>query len=173
MRVNGHVGKPAWFRDAFSQHEGRLVRYAQRIVGDVERAPDVVQETFLRLAKQQPSDVDGHLTEWLFTVCRNQALDVRRKEQRMTTLAEAAAITTPSRAPEPATAAETQDAAGHILALITALPEYQQEVIHLKFQNSLSYREIAAITGLSVSNVGFLIHRGLKTIRSRVKRAEA
>jgi RNA polymerase sigma factor (sigma-70 family) len=173
MRVNGHGGNSAWFRDALSQHEGRLLRYAQRIVGDVERARNVVQETFLRLAKQQPNDLDGHLTEWLFTVCRNQALDVRRKEQRMTTLAESAAVETPSREPEPATVAETQDAVGHILDLITALPENQQEVIRLKFQNSLSYREIAAITGLSVSNVGFLIHRGLKTIRSRVKRADA
>ena len=39
--------------------------------------------------------------------------------------------------------------------------------IQLKFQNGLSYQEISEITRLSVSNVGFLIHRGLKALREQ------
>ena len=50
------------------------------LTGDLERARDVVQETFLRLAVQQPSSVDGHLAEWLYRVCRQRALDVCRKD---------------------------------------------------------------------------------------------
>jgi len=42
-------------------------------------------------------------------------------------------------------------------------------VIRLRFQNSLRYREIDEVTGLTVTNVGFLIHRGLKTLRERLK----
>jgi RNA polymerase sigma-70 factor (ECF subfamily) len=38
-------------------------------------------------------------------------------------------------------------------------------VIRLKFQNDLTYKEISQVTGLSVTNVGFLIHAGLKAIR--------
>ena len=52
------------------------------------------------------------------------------------------------------------------------LPANQQEVIRLKFQNDLSYREISRITKLSESNVGFLIHTGLKTLRHRVRALE-
>ena len=48
----------------------------------------------------------------------------------------------------------------------------QQEVIRLKFQDDLSYREISRITTLSVSNVGFLIHTGIKTLRQRVRALE-
>ena len=48
---------------------------------------------------------------------------------------------------------------------LRALPPNQQEVIRLKFQHGLKYKEIAAVTGLSVSNVGFLIHTAIKQMR--------
>jgi RNA polymerase sigma-70 factor (ECF subfamily) len=32
----------------------------------------------------------------------------------------------------------------------------------------MSYREISEVTGLSVSNVGFLLHKGLKSIREKL-----
>lgn len=51
------------------------------------------------------------------------------------------------------------------LKILETLPVSQQEVIRLKFQSELSYKEISQVTGLSVTNVGFLIHAGLKTIR--------
>jgi RNA polymerase sigma-70 factor (ECF subfamily) len=47
------------------------------------------------------------------------------------------------------------------------LPKNQQEVIRLKFQHGLSYKEISTVTNLSVTNVGFLIHTGLKVLRER------
>ena len=64
---------------------------------------------------------------------------------------------------------ETEDRA---IALLDRLPETQQEVIRLKFQNELSYREIADITGHSVSNVGFLLHTGIKRLRELMKERE-
>jgi RNA polymerase sigma-70 factor (ECF subfamily) len=48
---------------------------------------------------------------------------------------------------------------------VERLPENQREVIRLKFQSDLSYKEIAEITNLSVSNVGFLLHTGIKRLR--------
>ena len=42
----------------------------------------------------------------------------------------------------------------------------QREVIRLKFQQGMSYKEISEVTGLTSGNVGFLIHTGLKRMRS-------
>jgi RNA polymerase sigma-70 factor (ECF subfamily) len=145
------------------------VRYAARITRDVERARDVVQDTFLRLCRQDQADVDGHLAEWLFTVCRNRALDVRRKEGRMKILTERAAAAQTSHEPDQAAVAECHDTARHIQTLVDGLPDNQQDVVRLKFQNGLSYREISRITELSVSNVGYLIHTALKKIRAEVR----
>jgi DNA-directed RNA polymerase specialized sigma24 family protein len=50
------------------------------------------------------------------------------------------------------------------------LPDNQREVLYLKFQCDLSYKEISNITQLSVTNVGFLIHTGVKSVREKIKK---
>ena len=50
-------------------------------------------------------------------------------------------------------------------------PANQREVIRLKFQNGFSYQEISRISGHSVSNVGYLIHAGIKTLRGNCSTA--
>src|SRR5258708_845972 len=78
-----------WIRQAVDRYEGPLTLYAARLLGgDVERARDVVQDAFLRLWEADRVSVDGHLAQWLYRVCRNRTLDVRRKESRMTTTLE-------------------------------------------------------------------------------------
>src|SRR5262245_12845384 len=80
------LSKSDWMRSVVERFEGPLVRYARRITGDLERARDVVQETFLKLCAEEQSRLEGHVAEWLFTVCRNRAVDIRRKESRMSSL---------------------------------------------------------------------------------------
>lgn len=54
-------GKAAWVRSAVDRYEAPLTRYAYAIVGDLERARDVVQDTFLRLCSQSSSRLNEHL----------------------------------------------------------------------------------------------------------------
>jgi RNA polymerase sigma-70 factor (ECF subfamily) len=44
----------------------------------------------------------------------------------------------------------------------------QQEAVRLKFQHGLSYKEIASVLDLTVTNVGFILHTALKTLRARL-----
>jgi RNA polymerase sigma-70 factor (ECF subfamily) len=55
-----------------------------------------------------------------------------------------------------------------VLDLLETLPASQREVIRLKFQNGFSYQEISRISGHSVTNVGYLLHVGLKSLRHRL-----
>lgn len=173
MSENGHAARLDWVSEALQRYEGRLLRYAQRITGDSERARDVVQDTFLKLCKEDPSSLNGRLAQWLYMVCRNRALDVRRKESRMIVLSHPAPARPQTREPTPLDAAEADDSVQSVLELINTLSSNQQECIRLKFQHGLSYREISGITGLSVSNVGFLIHVGLKKVRAKIGRSTA
>ena len=158
-----------WIRSALEQFEAPLTLYVRHVLGgDAERARDVVQEAFLRLIGQDRAKVEPHLTEWLYTVCRNLAIDVRRKERRMERLTEVQADSASSAAPEPGERAEREDAMSQVLLSLAALPRNQQECIRLKFQGGLSYKQISEVTGLTVTNVGFLIHTGLKTVRRRL-----
>jgi len=67
-------------RSAIDLYQGRLIAFAARITGDWESARDVVQDTFLRLCREDLDAIADHLPAWLFRVCRNRALDVRKKE---------------------------------------------------------------------------------------------
>jgi RNA polymerase sigma-70 factor (ECF subfamily) len=170
MSDDGEVTRLGWVTTALDRYEGRLLRYAQRITGDADRARDVVQETFLRLCKEDPSTLNGRLAQWLYTVCRNHALDVRRKESRVCVAADPPEASVRAPCDEPSQAVEDRDSLELVLVELSRLTANQQECIRLKFQQGLSYREIGAITGLSVSNVGFLIHTGLKKVRERLAR---
>lgn len=150
-----------WIRAVVERYQRQLVRYAARITGDLERGRDVVQDTFLRLCREHRTKVDGHLVEWLFTVCRNQALDVRRKEKRMEPLWAEQVTDSEGQA----IAVENRDSFQRVCLLLEGLPENQQEVVRLKFQAGLSYREISGITGLSISNVGYLLHVAIRDLR--------
>jgi RNA polymerase sigma factor (sigma-70 family) len=158
-----------WVRSAIERFEAPLTLYARHVLGgDVERARDVVQEVYLRLIAQDPSKIGPRLPEWLYTVCRNLAIDVRRKERRMGLLSDADAYSAASDGPEPSARVQQDDAVSHILRRLKELPWNQQECIRLKFQGGLSYKQISSVTNLTVTNVGFLIHTGLKTLRQRL-----
>ncbi len=168
MAVNSDPEHGTWVREAVARFEGPLALYATRLLGDGEKARDVVQDTFLRLCTHDRVSVGDHLAEWLFTVCRNRALDVLRKEHRMTRLSEEQVNRCLSPAPGPLEAAERHELGSRVMALLEALPPNQREVLRLKFQNGFSYQEISRISGHSVSNVGYLIHAGIKTLRGQL-----
>jgi RNA polymerase sigma factor (sigma-70 family) len=153
---------------ALDLYEGPLLRYATRLLGNVEQARDVVQDTFLRLCREDLGRLDGHLPQWLFRVCRNRALDVRKKEGRRG-LAEVPGLEPPP-PPSPARLLEGIEALAAVRAVMATLPASQQEVLRLKFQEGLSYAEIGTVTGLTANHVGVLVHLGLKAIRARVPR---
>jgi RNA polymerase sigma factor (sigma-70 family) len=71
-----------WIEQALERYERPLVGYALRLVGDPDAARDVVQDTFLRLCKADRRKVEQGLAAWLYTVCRNRALDLMRREKR-------------------------------------------------------------------------------------------
>jgi len=161
-----------WIGSAIDQHQGRLIRFAARITGDLESARDVVQDTFLRLCRERQADIGDHVAAWLFRVCRNRALDVRKKERALTAFDEKANGGIAESRPDAQRSLEKDEAARAMLLELDGLPETQQEVLRLRFLEELSYKEISAVTGHSVGNVGFLVHTGLKRLRKRLVSGE-
>ena len=152
------------------RYERPLVRYALSIVGDLESARDAVQDTFIRYTRDDGAPrgpgAEKHTEAWLFTVCRHRAIDHQRKFSRIIPMPFPEERPDPE--PGPAAKLESRDTEASLLRLLEHLSPNQREVIRLKFQNDLSYKEIAEVTQLSVTNVGFLLHTGLKKLRALI-----
>ncbi len=173
-----------WLRDAFQSHQQDLVAYACRMLnGDLDRAEEAVQETFLRLCREQRDEVDGHLRAWLFTVCRSRVIDMQRRENlRLAATASASDFegmqvdrlgnTRASSSELPEAIVERGETHALLARLIQGLPFQQRELLHLKVQGQLTYREIAEATGLTVSNVGYHLHQAMLTLRTELQRVE-
>jgi RNA polymerase sigma-70 factor (ECF subfamily) len=153
---------------AAGRFDNQLVGYALRHLGDLDRARDVVQDTFLALCQEDRESVEDHLSAWLFAVCRNRCLDVLRKEKRMSPLTSTTATVPESSSASPPAVVEAREESARVLQVLQTLPPRQQEVLRLKLKHELSYKEIARVVGISVSNVGYQIHVGLKTLRERL-----
>ena len=84
-------------------------------------------------------------------------------------------LTAPALAAQPAIAAPPgavmarRDSHSRILALMETLPPREQEIVRLKFQNNLSYREIAEVLELTSTNVGFILHTAMRKLRRQLK----
>ena len=149
------------FEAIVREHQPRLLRYANRLLRDTDSAQDVVQEAFLKLLREPPrDDNDTRLSNWLYRVTHNLCVDFIRKESRMRNHQEAIEAEE-SEAPFEKMF-DAEDARGRVEYALIRLSENQRAALILRIYEGKSYREIADITGMSVSNVGFHIYQGLK-----------
>jgi len=160
---------PDWIRTALNRFERPLIAYAYRFTGDLETARDVVQDTFLKLCQADVNRLNGRLAGWLYTVCRNRALDVRKKEARSESLREGQAEAVESPLPWPSAQASANETTRLILDAVDAMPERRQDVFRLKFQDGLTYREISAVTGLPLSTVSYHVHAAMSEMCERLR----
>jgi len=169
--------KPGDFEEfiekAVEEHESALIGYARTFVHDLDRARDVVQDTFIRLCQQDPEKVRENLKSWLFTVCRNRCLDVLRKDKRIEPLDELRWQKVAGSETAPDEQADKDEQLAHVMHFMERLAKNQREVILLKFQQGMSYSEIRDVTGLTEGNIGFLIHTGLKRLREWLPQQQA
>ena len=154
--------------ELFTALESPLLGYAFRYVGDMGLAEDVVQEAFMKLHAQ--FEQVQMPRRWLYRTVRNLALNRRRDAAKTVPLGGASG-------PDSSPAAEAADPSllpdeqiirlegiGLVRISLEALDDRGRELIRLKFNDELSYKDIAARTGLTAGNVGFLLHQALKTI---------
>jgi len=161
---------PALVKQALDLYESALIAYAASILhGDVERAREVVQDSFLKLYLSDPDKVRDNVKAWLYTVCRNRAFDVLRKEQRLDLGNDDAIASFSDWRPDPSQSNDTHDLADRVWQTVELLSPNQQEVLRLKYVHDLSYKDIATATGLSVGNVGFIMHVAIKRLRELLK----
>jgi RNA polymerase sigma-70 factor (ECF subfamily) len=149
--------------------------YALRYTGGFSLAEDVVQEAFMKLHAQFEQVEKPR--QWLYRTVHNLALNHRRASGKTVSLNQSQS----SENENAAAAADTADPAllpdeqiirlegiGLVRLSLATLDDRSREVIRLKFNDELSYKDIAARTGLTPGNIGFILHHALKTIAAEL-----
>jgi RNA polymerase sigma-70 factor (ECF subfamily) len=155
-----------WIIRAMEDYEDILLKYTWRLTGSYQKAQDVVQDAFLKLCRADREKVGLHLKAWLFKVCRNRAFEIQRRERKMESLSELQLNITDSGEPTPYDRLEKSEDALRLNKMIEKLPEKHREIVYLKFQSNLSYKEISEVANISVSNVGFILHKAIRQLRN-------
>jgi len=145
-----------------------LIGYARRILPDDLDPQDVVQEAFVRLwSRRAQLREDGSLKALLYTTVRNASLDALRTSRRRQKLQAAGPQPSRPRTPyEDVHGAELQRLAAGAVA---RLPEKRQEVFRMVREEGLSYRETAAVLGLSEQTVANHMSLALADLRAAIR----
>jgi RNA polymerase sigma-70 factor (ECF subfamily) len=151
---------------ALERYERPLIGYARSITGDPESARDAVQETFLRLSRQNLAALERRLAPWLFFVCRARPCAKDRAVHRWSGRRGA-----PGGKSQPCGGGRNpSEESARLRWRIDQLPQQQREMIQLKFDARLSYKEIGEAMRISVSSVGVQLHAAIQTLRRLWKR---
>jgi RNA polymerase sigma-70 factor (ECF subfamily) len=148
--------------------------YALRYTGEVGLAEDVVQDAFMKLHAQFKSVEKPR--QWLYRTVHNLALNQRRAVGRTVSLdqfleADNSTSTDPA---DPAPLPDEQiirlEGIGQVRLSLETLDARSRELIRLKFNENLSYKDIGTRTGLTTGHVGNILHHALKAIAGELAR---
>lgn len=163
----------AAFAAVVDAYQGRLLRYVARLLSNPSPAEDIVQRVFIKCAAswKGPMEPSDDLSAWLYRIAHNEAIDYARRERRLGFLhlrhAEEREATGVDVA-QPDVGGD-HDAAPDDDALVAAsalqhLSERERHLVTLKVYEEKSYKEIADIMGMSLSNVGVSLHNAMKKL---------
>jgi RNA polymerase sigma-70 factor (ECF subfamily) len=160
--------EPAAFAAIYDHYYPRIYAYARYRVRDAALAEEITAQVFERvLANLGKYDAEqAPFAAWLFTIARNRVSDHHRAQRRRQWLPLdlVRGRAAPGPAPEEIVVRdETREA---LLAAVTRLSERERDILALKFGAELTNRRIAALTGLSESNVGVILYRAVRRLRA-------
>jgi RNA polymerase sigma-70 factor (ECF subfamily) len=156
--------------DAFAalvdRYYDRCARFAVRMLGNRDDAEDALQATFLRayraLGRYQERD---KFSAWLYRILVNQcrSLAARRSHrERVFVREEAAMANAPDEAPD-----WTGESQEWVQRVLSELDPLLREAFLLKYVEELSYEEMSALTGASVSALKMRVKRACDRLRGR------
>jgi RNA polymerase sigma factor (sigma-70 family) len=170
---NSSTPNPDSLEDAMEHYQSSLLRYATRVLNNEEAAQDVVQEAFIRLhgnlekIKTRGVQVKG----WLFRTTHNAAVDYIRKESRRQKLHERQSKQADLFVNDPNVQKERDEKQALVMQHLNSLKPKEREVLVLRLQEGMSYKEIAGVLKRSEGYVGTLIHTATKKLSQRLRQA--
>jgi RNA polymerase sigma-70 factor (ECF subfamily) len=170
--------------DAFNRlvraYERQVYNVALRVVGDVDSAEDVTQDTFLLAYRSLHQFRGGIFRAWLLRITTNRSYDELRRRQRRPAgsfdelgFEPRVEWSTLAAGEDPDARAERLELSRALELALARLPDDQRAVVVLSDVQGYSYDEIAAITGASLGTIKSRLSRGRARLREALRDNEA
>ena len=163
---------PKSIESLYAAIESDLLTYALRLVQQDETAQDIVQEAFMKLHVQYATVKQPQA--WLFRTVHNLALNHLRDGRKIVSMdpgGKQPPADPPDPQPVPDEYLQRMEAIGQTRLCLAELDARSREMVRLKFEECLSYKEISERTHVSIGNVGFILHHALKDLGASLKKA--
>lgn len=147
------------FDELLNRHKERLYSYIFFIVRSRDVADDIFQETFVKAIvtlQQGRYNCDGKFSAWLTRIAHNLVIDQFRQERNENVISnDESEIDLFNNSAYSEGTIESRMVNTQVLKdvrrLVNCLPDNQREVIYMRFYQSLSFKDIAEITGVSIN----------------------
>ncbi len=151
----------------YQEQMPRVYNFFRYRLGDDQTAEDLTAMTFEKAWRGRARyrrDL-GAFEAWLFGIARRVAVDHMRRRRHDVSLED---LADPPDPPRPLVEmAQRQEDLARLGLLLAQLPPRERELIALKYGGEMTNRAIAAVTGLSESNVGTILHRTVGKLRDK------
>lgn len=163
------AGDDRAFHDLFRRHNGRLLLYCRKIVGDGAQAEDLTQEMWTKVIelRRRPPEVRNPVG-LLLRIARNLCIDHLRKSQRLLSLTDLDDETVPDY-----TIRQPSEMEEHALAALERLPFEYREVLVLNLYCGYRFDEIASMLDKSSEAVWAVASRARRKLRGMILKAVA
>lgn len=170
-------GNALAFGELIRRYQDRLFNTVFRVLGNVEDAQDVVQETFLNAYRSLGSfKGDADFFTWLYRIAWNAAISLKRK-QRVALSIHPGLNGHPGIDPldssdgnQPSHALEKAEQEGRIQDALNRLSPEHRAVLVLKEMEGQKYETIAEILGVPVGTIRSRLHRARMELREILER---
>lgn len=167
------TGQQDPFAALVARYQKRAFWIAFHVVGRVEDARDVAQESFVRLFRSLGSyDFSRSFYTWFYRIVMNLAIDSLRKVRsaRASSLEDLAGQLRDEREPGGSSPMELQEQHGQVWAVLDKLDAKFRAVLVLRDIHGLSCREIAPILRITHATARWRLHRGRQVFREQWER---
>lgn len=163
------AGDTAALKQLMERYWEPLVRYARTLLPLEDAAEDIAQEAFVRFWERRDRwEARASLETLLFCIARNLALNEKKHQRIRTRHADRAAER--ARPPTPLEVVQGTEVQRAVDRAVEALPARRREVFLLARVQGLSYREIAAVTGVTPQTVANQMSAALAQLREALSR---
>jgi len=168
------TAEPAAFATIYDHYFPRVYNYVRYRVGDAATADDLTAQVFERalahIAHYRPERAP--FAAWLFAIAHNIVNDHLRAQRRRRWLSLEVLRHRASPEPQPEEIVIHGETRDRLLAAVARLSDREKNIIALKFAAGLTNRRIAELTGLSQSNVGVILYRTMRRLRTELSAKE-